>query len=35
MSPAVQWTLVILGALGAAGTWFRAYIAYRQWRDYR
>lgn len=35
MSETVQWTLVALAAIGAAGTWVRAYVAWRQWRDYR
>ena len=31
----IQWVLVALGALGAVGTWFRAFVAYRTWKDKR
>ena len=30
MSPAVQWALIVLGVIGASGTWFRAWVAYRE-----
>lgn len=30
MTPLVQWILVALGAVGAAGTWFRAWTAWRE-----
>jgi len=30
MSPAIQWALVVLGFIGAAGTWFRAWVAWRE-----
>ena len=29
----VQWTLIALGVVGAAGTWFRAWIAYIDHKD--
>jgi len=29
VSPGVQWALVVLGAVGAAGTWLRAYVAWK------
>jgi hypothetical protein len=32
VSPLVQWILVALGALGAAGTWLRAITA---WQEHR
>ena len=32
MSTEIQWALVLLGVLGATGTWFRAYTA---WRTYK
>jgi hypothetical protein len=33
MSATVQWALVVLGFVGAAGTWFRAWVAYREHRS--
>jgi len=35
MSPGIQWALVIRTALGVAGTWVRAYVAWRTWREFR
>ncbi len=32
MTPLEWWVLVLLGVLGAAGTWFRAIVAYRESR---
>lgn len=33
MSPAIQWALIALGVLGASGTWFRAWVAYKEHRS--
>jgi hypothetical protein len=35
MSPGIQWALVVLAALSAAGTLVRAYVAYRTWKDWK
>ena len=32
MSTEIQWALVLLGVLGATGTWFRAFTA---WKEHR
>lgn len=32
MSSTVQWALIVLAALGAAGTWVRAIVA---WKEHR
>jgi len=32
VSELVQWILVALGALGAAGTWFRGWVAWKSQR---
>jgi hypothetical protein len=33
MSSTVQWALIVLAALGAAGTWVRAIVAWKEHRS--